>query len=152
MPDHELRSFERADANQEGAGAGAARQARRFSVEVDQPLRRGQGGLGKKQIQGAQVGDGNIADAQLAVRPAEGECLPGDKVFAEIVFLEHPFHVFFDAFGGSLRGKRARLRRLLHAAQKIQRLLELAVRVARRRSLLELAKFLIEVHRLIAIR
>ena len=136
-----MRSFERADADQERAGAGAAREARGFRVEVDQPLRRGQGGLGEKQIQRAQVSGGDVADAQLAVRPAERESLPGQKVFAQVVFLEHAFDVLFDAFGRSLRGKLARFGRLLHAAQKFQRLLELAIGVARRRGLLELAKF-----------
>jgi hypothetical protein len=45
-----------------------------------------------------------------------------------------------------LRGKLARLGRLIHAAQIFERLLEFAIRVARRRGLLELAKFLVEVH------
>ncbi len=100
----------------------------------------------EEQIQRAQVGSGDVADAQFAVRPAKWKCLPGNKVFAQVILYQGAFHVFFDSLRSPLRGKRARLGRLLHATQKFERLLEFAVRIARRRRLFELPKFLVEVH------
>ena len=99
--------------------------------------------MGEKQIQRGQVGSGNVANAQLAVRPAEREGLPGQKVLAQIVVLKHTFYVLFNALGRSVRGELASFGRLLHATQKLKRMFEFAVRVARLRGLLELAKFLV---------
>ena len=149
LPDDELRSFQRADADEKCAGAGAPSEAGGFRVEVNQPLGRGQGGLGEEQVQWAQVGDGDVANPQFAIRSAEWKRLPGDKVFAQFIFLEHAFHIFFDALGRSLRRELARLRRLIHAAQIFQSLLKLASRVARCRGFLKMAEFLVEVHRYI---
>src|SRR6516164_8278252 len=144
LPHHELRALDSSDADQKRTGAGPACQAGGFGVQVDQSRRLRQFRSVEEQAQRAQVGHGNVADAESAVGPAEGECLTRQKEFAGEISLHLTFDVLLDAFGSSMGWQSFPSR--LQPAQIFELAGQFLVARRRLRGFLELAKFLFQVH------